>query len=596
MTRLEPGNWYFDGSPPGTGKTHAGIELTAGRASSLTVAPSHDQGAEIVKRLRKVGVWDVAKFPRLSTEAVGDEPATCGNPELLEQALMFGLPPSSTVCLECEQKDSCIYQIEMKKAEKAKHQVATHSRAENSLRTLAEEKELVLIQEDAINAMASKIHVDTPQFDRVAELMLACYHDTTTFETELAWFFDRAHSNAMAILEQIATGEGPVSLGSEVPAPPNLFKRIYQNVKVMESPPNPESLRCVLAMTAGELRSLNVHTTENTEGRSRLVVTAVRRNQVPENTTVLFGDATATPEHFQIIAGSKAIIDITPRGEILPQHPIRQVPLDVLQTSKPQRVLAILRAAMLLLPSAKRIGVITHQCHRRLIGRLDDCLRTRIVRVSHFWSTDSRGSDTWPDTCDAIIVLGTPRAGVGRTKARMIQLGLGNAMHHPGRWTGRSKRNEPGTESSRREYGWYWSGLTESGQVRVIRTNSYCDHRWRMAFASETRAELIQAVGRARSLNDEGIPCVVVSTEKVPRATLVDRDPPLIGDLEWQWLAALRSGPKSTRELVEVGGDSRSVQRFIAALLGAGLAVTRFRRHSLSNAVIRDTSSKGGDR
>ena len=74
-------------------------------------------------------------------------------------------------------------------------------------------------------------------------------------------------------------------------------------------------------------------------------------------------------------------------------------------------------------------------------------------------------------------------------------------------------------QPGKRQRGWwdfdYWSGVTTTGKRRTIRTLAYTDHDWYQANRSLVAAELIQAVGRGRSILASGIPVVVITTEDI---------------------------------------------------------------------------------
>jgi hypothetical protein len=212
------------------------------------------------------------------------------------------------------------------------------------------------------------------------------------------------------------------------------------------------------------------------------------------------------------------------------QHRVRQVPIDINRRTRPDRALAILRGVIATQPDARRIGIITFRSLRQYIKSLELPIRNRIAKVAHFGGTNSRGSNEWIEKCDLLIVLGTPRPPQSQVAAELVRLRLGHALTHDPSWMAPGRGN--------REYGDFWCGATESGNMRVVRTFAYGDHRWREASDFIVGAELEQCIGRARSVLANGIECLVVSTYPIESAVLVDSDPILLSAHDMELLLA----------------------------------------------------------
>jgi FaeA-like protein len=244
--------------------------------------------------------------------------------------------------------------------------------------------------------------------------------------------------------------------------------------------------------------------------------------------------------------------------------------LDVTRGRTAKSVLPLMRGLLHDLPHS-RIGLLTH---RRLAKELPALLskedRGRLVEdmVHYFGGGLSRGSNLWIKTCDALIVLGTPRIHPNDIRLHLFRLGKVKAA-------GRTKE-EAG-------WGWdYWSGVTESGQRRTVKCWHYADHDWHSAYCSLVRSELVQAIGRGRGILPEGIPVYVVTTENLAPPhdddgrngfPLVEegRFAPLT-DAQVRVLACLTSpSPTTTRAVAHrLGVSQRKVREHLAELVRAG--------------------------
>jgi DNA-binding transcriptional ArsR family regulator len=209
----------------------------------------------------------------------------------------------------------------------------------------------------------------------------------------------------------------------------------------------------------------------------------------------------------------------------------------------------ILRGVIAHYPEAARIGVICHREHvpaiaggARTRSILDQATRSRIAVVEHFRGGQARGSNTWTDTCDLLIVLGTPRVRQSVIRTRLIAAGR--------------------IETAAREPKWVrdaWSGVDPSGHRHTVRSLAYDDHDWHAAHRSVVAAELLQAVGRGRSICPHGIPVVVVSTEELGH-TLAGWELHPVSDAMVEVLTAIRKlSPESP-----IGNGCHSEGRIIA--------------------------------
>ena len=243
------------------------------------------------------------------------------------------------------------------------------------------------------------------------------------------------------------------------------------------------------------------------------IVTYILKPEFPDDARIIFNDATcdltAVPPEIR-----DRIVDITP--DALPHrvHQVIQYPMDVSKQTPKWKVLSIVRALLGRFPKAKKIGIITHSDFTELLseeGGLSKYEASRIAKVGHFFGTESRGSNTWKEECDALFVIGTPRLPEHCVMNRLLQLGNLDGARRDGRWSHD-----------------YWSGHTESGIRQTVRTKGYRDHAWQHAYRQLTRAELTQAIGRSRYHNNDGIPLTVVVSKEDLGLSLADDQLPMI--------------------------------------------------------------------
>jgi hypothetical protein len=233
------------------------------------------------------------------------------------------------------------------------------------------------------------------------------------------------------------------------------------------------------------------------------------KRDLPDDVLRWMADATGEPEEMAQATGGP-LCPITPDGYLPRQHKALQiVPRhDVTKGRKPKAVLPLLRGVLHDLPY-QRIGLLTHyELSETLLKLLEDPYRLQLAHVSYFGSGESRGTNLWPGLCDALLVFGTPRVGADAVRQHLLRLGKFKAAF----------RKPVVTNGKKVTAGWgpdYWSGVEEDGVRRTVRCWHYADHDWHAAYCSLVRAELVQAVGRARAILPDGVPVYVVSTENL---------------------------------------------------------------------------------
>jgi len=208
------------------------------------------------------------------------------------------------------------------------------------------------------------------------------------------------------------------------------------------------------------------------------------------------------------------VIDKTPHGRLAYKvPPLQYAEADITQQTSGNKVRSAVRGLLAQCPKAKKVGVITHQCHVAEIESLDPLWRRRISRVEYFRSGKDRASNSWLD-CDLILVVGTPRVPPVAVRDLLIRLGRVDAASRVEKFDGLT-----------------WEGMTENGRPVKIDGLGYADASWVEVHGLLVKETLRQAVGRGRGVNDHGVPVLVVSNESLG-LTLADRPLPLVSDAE----------------------------------------------------------------
>jgi hypothetical protein len=267
------------------------------------------------------------------------------------------------------------------------------------------------------------------------------------------------------------------------------------------------------------------------ERKIRRSMVAVRKSELPPNSTIWISDATADAEEIRALAG-RPVQNMTPDGRLAGRHPVVQIPCDVTQGTAPHKIINVLRGVALSLAGYKRLGVITHKKHADLIRgeasegpELEEAVRRRIAMVEHFRGGQSRGSNDWIKKCDALVVMGTPRVPPSAVRKHLIRLGKSSVAART-----LDKKADWGTD--------YWSGVTTSGRRVTIRSRGYRDHDYHAAHRHFVASELLQCIGRARSVCKHGIPVFVLTTESLGVPVSDFPFAPLT-DSEWEILQAM---------------------------------------------------------
>jgi hypothetical protein len=396
----------------------------------------------------------------------------------------------------------------MEEASEAAHRMATHQRARLTFSTIADGCKYLAIHEDATNLIRPTAEIGAG-FDKVAVVARDAKEAARTREdVDSVHFFERMENAACIVSEHLqqAASTAPLILPAASTAPRGVDLHLLAAMRATKTWPPADAVRITKAAASGDAELVLRVDPILTKGRELAVrrsVIAVWATKIPDHAACWFCDATANADELQAVLG-RPVADRTPVGQLEQLHQAVQVTTDIKKRTAPSTVLKVLRGVLAAFPEAQRIGAITHQEHLPIVRgtaknpeqRLDESLRGRIVKTEYFRSGEGRGSNSWIDQCDLLLVVGTPRVPPPAIKLRLIQVGMVLASTREGQW-----------EAD------YWSGLTTTGKRVTVRTLAYRDHDWYAAHRSIVRAELIQAIGRGRGICEEGIPVVVLSNE-----------------------------------------------------------------------------------
>jgi hypothetical protein len=288
-----------------------------------------------------------------------------------------------------------------------------------------------------------------------------------------------------------------------------------------------EALTLVTKAAAGELVSLEIVTdlTKAKQGKpARLMhfVVGSWRPDIPDDAAVILLDATGDAGDIAAVAGSP-VDDCTPAGHLPLHHPVVQIPDDISRKTKISTVAGMIDAFLTAHPEVQRLGIIGHQGHiDDLIdgGQLGAAARSRLAKWCYFGQGPDRASNDWHQTCDHLLVLGTPRPNPGAYRRWLVQHGLHDAAGRPdGDWGPRD-----------------WEAVTTDGQPLTVHGAGYRDADWHRAYTAVSRSILHQSVGRGRSILPDGIPVTILSNEPT----------------QYPVAPSLTTTPAAVRETVEI--------------------------------------------
>jgi hypothetical protein len=470
---------------------------------SLTLVTTHAGCEEAVESLTRLGVEGVAAYPRFDRDA-------CANFDEAQAVLGRGFPFRSVVCPECEYRGGCEYDRRFGAAQSARHSVGTHARGAVSMAELVRGRDYITLDESPLE-MLSPTAVTLTGMGGVD--LVARYAQDFARSAEDRGFYRHLARVARALEGYHLSAVEGEQLPLPEPArhvPKYMYPTLNRAVVASGISPFPEATRIAVGAAVGTLDLLFVAVDEKpgaAEGDGpevKLVRSLIGRfrTQLPEDAVVFVNDATAERADLEA-ALSRPVEDVTPAGRLALRHPAVQVipTRDVTKGRKPAEVVPLLRGVLHDLPH-RRVGLLTHrELADALPGLLGEADRSRLAMVGYFGGPLSRGTNRWVGASDALVVLGTPRVPPHAVREHLVKVGKVAAARLPAG-----------------EAGWgpdYWSGVTESGRRVTVRTPHYADHDWHAAYCSLVRAELLQAVGRARGVLPEGMPVYLVTRENL---------------------------------------------------------------------------------
>ena len=529
---------FLDRSGTGSGKSYADIVEIPFYKRTLTVVPRHEIGWEVLKKYQEAGIADTAIYPELSTcekeckrkkcwrFKYGENACVkecCDNYDDVNFALDMGFSASETVCLVCDHRHGCIYKRRLDAVEKAKHIIATNNRFSLSFGSIATPANFVTIHESVLDTLRPDIEIKgKPEtitaLEAIRNAARGIMDMPVLVETNQAgmdrWCFSwRLREVASEFLNVFATAPEQIQGGrldagaTDAYTTPKINFNLFSQLRQVDLPKKSgDVLKLCIYATTGALSDCSVKVTEvkRKDGVDRFIsIVGILAVSLPDDKVVILNDASANVETLRSATG-REIVDITPAGTVENQGRIVQHPVDVTQSTKPEKVLGMLRSLMLQHSDKNKIGIITHQKHLKHVEKhLTEPEKARIVKTDYFRGLASRGSNDWMQ-CDLLLVVGTPRVPQEAIETALIQAGHPEAISRV-------------LASEKENWGFdYWLGRREDGQAVTVRSRSYYDHHWQQAYRSVVSEELRQCVGRARAVCSDGVPdTVVVSTENL---------------------------------------------------------------------------------
>ena len=511
---------YFDSSPTGSGKSFAATEAMRQADRALYVQPTHANCQEEESKLQAAGL-DAKAIPQM------DE-YSCKNWEEARNAMQSGISASAAVCPGCPFRNSCEFISNTREALSASVTICTHARAERQLGKLAENRNLVIIEEDATNLIRPTISVDPRELAMIENVFQEAKANAAKFGNDSLWYFiDQAEALSGMLSDgcRAAKQTRAVTLPDPIQAPKHLEKHLWRAMKLvvadgtdnLTAPVDPQSVQLVIGILTGRIDRLVIqvdHPHKSREERYRIcTLVGSSRTAMPQSIPCWFQDATGSAKSIGDLCG-QAVADRTPEGILVNQQAIKQVPIDITNKKDPALVAADIEGWMRQNPNAKKVGIICWKNHRSaLFGKrselLTDETKSRIHLVTHWGSGLDRASNEWIRSgCDSMLLLGTYRPNQTADKAKLIQLG---------KITAAADSNQGGWGMRR------WEGRTASGTTIQVDGLGYADPDWRTAREYLCRSAMLQAIGRGRGILADGIPVWIFSTEPLgPNIELVD--------------------------------------------------------------------------
>jgi hypothetical protein len=531
LKSLDQNGIFFDSSTTGAGKSTADLTAMKAAKKSAVFLPTHDACEELAQKLTDSGL-SAAAHPPLDGSTC-QKYGTKNKPGPAQLALKSGLNVGQCVCTTCDFSKACEYQKRRELARNSDHTIATHARASLSNFQPAVNKPVVFIHEDLLGLLKPMVKVvrysAKSEISQVRHLQDILRIAHAADEIAVTW----ADNEAIAFARRLkdATNELINELDSPDLVKPlveassakkatdhlptvkallvkknyprhdkmdYLLKRAMETANIQANGP---ALKLAVGYSLGELTGLCavVDEIKVKGGKSSFTkaIVGVWTVDLPRDTVVWIEDASNTIEKVKEIVG-REVIDQTPQGRLTYKVPPLQFPdADITQRTSGKTVRSVVRGLLAQYPDAKKIGVITQQCHVPEIEALSPFWRHRIGRIEYFRSGKDRASNSWLD-CDLILVIGTPRVPPVAVRDMLIQLGRVDA----------ASRNEKFSNL-------IWEGKSKDGRLVRIEGYGYSDQSWSDAHRHLVKETLMQAIGRGRGVNNNGVPVLVCSNESL---------------------------------------------------------------------------------
>jgi len=557
---------YHDGSPTGSGKSSADIDLLAELQNSLTVLPSHRQCRQAEGDMKDAGLYAAAYI-----EANRD---TCLNFDEFSAVADCGLSPSSAICQKCKHKDECEYQEAAKQAKNASHSIATQARAEHTIESMAKGRGFLSIH-DGIACLRPVYEAREGFVGIVAAAEEA--RRFKSFDDSDDEFFAKLAITAEHLDKIIAEAQKTTIIPLEhtaspsVAAQPAMWKAICHCAQEVNS----AAMRMCWLATSGKLEAVMVRVDRPRKKGGKVArkatIVGVRRVDLPPRAVSLISDGHRTTEEIAHVIG-RPVESITPTGNLHRFWPTYQIPLDIGVGAKPEKFIPILEQVFELLPeSFAGVGLIASQGHLpSILGTakagptLREDLRRRIVKHSHYRSGETSGMNDWYQECQVLIAFGTPRVNPAALSTHLLRCRQYDALNIEPKW----------------ETDW-WGGLTHDGRRIVVKTRGHINRDHRAAYDSMVKGELVQTIGRARWNLENGIPSIVVSAENLgyamidPKILKLTKSQKSVLESAGAVLSSVAAGELSERPAIEPLSDVSAIGRdesYRSALLNNHLA------------------------
>lgn len=519
----EPGMSLIKG-PTGVGKSigtvHAirdvcieGVKRSE-RVETVTCMPTHKNCNERLEEMERYGSLgnSTAVIPELTEE-------NCENYSEALIALNAGMSVGQALCPKCPYQKGCEFVRQVSKAKNKQHLICSAERViRGSTSEWFTDRQVLIIDEkpDAVLApeiIATLAELRTVQdyFQQVGELVrpapMSLDDWTPNAKDDAAMgaaaICDECSLVAESLIDQITDVHAPGSHPGEIIYPKRFEDQAVQQQLlsairkgnrdgVLELPPA-SAARLIMQIVSGSASSVDMIITKKQKKM-------VRVHAAPNlsGKAVLMLDGTGDQDHLSALLGQE-VKDMTPSGRLEEKHDLRQV---VLSVSKKKSAAEVCRIITTLMEEnlGKTFGIIGHKGHiTKIFGDsplLPPYLRPFVAMTSYFGQGPDRGSNQWHESCDMLLVIGSPRTPEQCIRGELAAIRSDSASANDG-FFGKSE----------------WMGVDDTGTEQTYQSLHYKHAEWRQAHIRQTRSALLQAVGRARTTLETGIPCVVVADE-----------------------------------------------------------------------------------